>query len=83
MVSPAMVTTFPTSAFLFANVAVAPEVESTTVSLASLPTSAAEPSTSCEVALVVASYVRLFAVMPETVRTLPVMSAVVVGWVSV
>ena len=79
MVNPATVTVLPLPAVLSSNVAVAEAVESVTTSLPCLPTSAAEPSTSWFVALLVASYVRLLAVMPDTVSSFAVMDAVVVG----
>ena len=75
-------TVLPTATDLFANVAVADAVESVTVSPVSLPTSAADPRTSSEVADVVESYTRLLAVMPDTVSSFAVMLAVVVGWLS-
>ena len=83
MVSPAIVTVLPVPTVLSLNVAVAVEVESVTTSLPCLPTSAADPRTSWFVATLVASYVRLLAVMPDTVSSFAVILAEVVGWVSV
>ena len=80
---PWRLTTFALPTAFVANDAVAEEVESVTTSLPCLPTSAADPRTSCNVAFVVESYTRLFAVMPETVSSFAKIDAVVVGWVSV
>ena len=55
MVRPATVTVLAVPTVLSANVAVAEAVESVTVSLPCLPTSAADPRTNCDVAVVVAS----------------------------
>ena len=55
MVRPATVTVLAVPTVLSANVAVAEAVESVTVSLPCLPTSVADPRTSCDVAVVVAS----------------------------
>ena len=82
MVSPVMVTVFPSPMFLSANVAAADDVERLTVSPDSTPDNAAEPFTRSAVAEVDASYTRLLAVMPVTVMFLAVMFAVVVGCVS-
>ena len=65
------------------NVAVADEVLSATVSPLMTPDSAAEPLLRSAVAELVASYSRLLAVMPVTVRSLARIDAVVVGWVMV
>ena len=83
MVSPAMVTVFPVATFLSANVAVADDVESVTVSPEMTPESAADALFNSAVAELVASYSRLLAVMPVTVSVFAEISAVVVGWVSV
>ena len=69
--------------FLFAKVAAAFAVESTTSSDPCLPTSAAEPFTRRVVATTPESYTRSVAVIPVTVSSLAVIDAVVVGWVSV
>ena len=74
-----MVTGLLVPMFLFANVAAALVVESTTSSDPCFPTSAAEPFTRSEVAVTPASYTRLVAVIPVTVSSLVVMFAVVVG----
>ena len=83
MVNPATVIVLPLPAVLSSNVAVAEEVERVTTSLPCLPTSAADPRTSWFVAILVASYVRLLAVMPDTVSSFAVMDADVVVWASV
>ena len=67
-----MVTSLPTPTFLSANVAVADVVDSVTLSPDTTPESEAEPMTSWSVAAFVASYVRLLAVMPVTVKALAV-----------
>ena len=54
-----------------------------TVSPVSIPTSAAEVFTSCEVARDDALYTRSVAVIPVTVRTLRAIDAVTVGCVTV
>ena len=76
-----MVTVLLVPMFLLANVPVAAVVDNVTTSFASTPTSAADPFTN--VAVVLALYVLLLAVMPLMVSSLAVMEAVVVGWVSV
>ena len=78
-----MVTVFPVATFLSANVAVADDVESVTVSPEMTPESAADALFNSAVAEFVASYSRSLAVMPVTVSSFAVMEAVVVGWVSV
>ena len=69
--------------FLFAKVAAAFAVESTTSSDPCLPTSTAEPFTRRAVATTPESYTRSVAVIPETVSSLAVIFAVVLGWASV
>ena len=83
MASPAIVTTLLVPTFLLANVAVAPAVESVTLSPLITPESAAEPLLRSAVAESVALYSRLLAVIQVTVSSLAVMFAEVVGWVSV
>ena len=58
----------PAPMVLLAKVAVADVVDRLTVSPATTPDNAADPVTSCAVADVVASYSRLLAVMPVTVK---------------
>ena len=82
MVSPAMVTCLPTPMFLLAKLAVADVVDNVTVSPLITPDNAAEPFTNNAVADVVPSYSRLLAVMPVTVSSFVVTSAVVCGWVN-
>ena len=83
MVIPVMVTVLLVPMFLFAKVAAALVVVRVTTSEPCLPTRAAEVFTSCAVADVDALYVRSVAVTPETVSSLAVIEAVVLGWVSV
>ena len=80
---PAMVIGLLVPMFLFAKVAVAALWVRVTTSSGTTPTSAAEVLTNNAVAEAVESYTRLLAVMPDTVRFLAVISAVVLGWVSV
>ena len=80
---PVMVIGLLVPMFLFANVAVAALWVRVTVSFVSTPTRAAEVFTRRSVAATVESYTRLVAVMPDTVRPLAVIEAVVLGWVSV
>ena len=80
---PAIVIVLFVPMFLFAKVAVAELWVRVTTSDVSFPTSAAEPFTRRSVAATVESYTRLLAVMPDTVSSLSVMFAVVLGWVSV
>ena len=80
---PVMVIGLLVPMFLLAKVAVTALWVRVTTSSVTTPTSAAEVFTSRSVAETVESYTRLVAVMPETVRPLAVMSAVVAGWVSV
>ena len=82
MVIPVIVTLFPTPMDLLANVAVAAEWFSVTVSLASTPDKAADDLTRRAVAEVVRSYTRPLAVMPVTVNALEVMVPVSDGCVS-
>ena len=82
MVIPARVTILPSATFLFAKLAVAALWSSVTASPDSTPERAAEPFTRSAVADVVASYTRLLAVMPETVRVLAVTLALAAGCVS-
>ena len=81
MVMPAMVTCFPAPMVLFAKLAVADAVDRLTVSPATTPDRAADPVTRSAVADVVASYSRLLAVIPVTVRffAVTVMDTVVVS----
>ena len=81
MVRPATLMVLLVPTFLLANVAVAPAVESVTLSPLMTPESAAEPLLRSAVAESVALYSRLLAVMPVTVSSLVVMFASVVGWV--
>ena len=83
MVMPVMVIGLLVPMFLFAKLAVAALWARVTVSFVSTPTRAAEVFTSRSVAETVESYTRLVAVMPDTVRPLAVIDAVVLGWVSV
>ena len=79
----AAVTVLFAATFLLANVAVAPEVVNATTSFVSTPTNEADALFNRAVALVVASYTLLSAVIPDTVSVFTVMLAVVVGWESV
>ena len=79
MVSPEIVTVFAVPTVLVANSAVAPLRSSPGVSPKTIPESAAEVVTSCEVASTVRSYTRLLAVMPVTVSVFAIIVAVVVG----
>ena len=83
MVMPMIVIGLLVPIVLFANVAVAALWVRVTVSFVSTPTRAAEVFTNRSVAETVESYTRLVAVMPDTVSSLAVIDAVVVGWVSV
>ena len=80
---PVMVIGLLVPMFLFAKVAVAALWLRVTTSLVSMPTSAAEVFSSRSVAESDELYMRLVAVMPETVRPLAVIDAEVDGWVSV
>ena len=78
---PDILTKMPVPTLDVANVPTAVEVDNVTVSPAMTPTSEALPV--FKVAVVLASYTLLFAVMPVTVKALAVMFAVEVGWVNV
>ena len=76
-------TVFAVPIALVANVAVADNVTNVTSSVPCTPTIVAPPLLRSEVALTVASYTRLDAVIPVTVNSFARIDAVVVGWVSV
>ena len=81
MVTPDTATVLPVPNAAESNSPVAAEVLIVIASPATTPTNAAKPVE--RVAVRDAAYVRSAAVIPDTVRFLAVMFAVVAGWVSV
>ena len=81
MVTPDTVTVFPVPNAEESNSPDAADVLMVIWSPLTTPTNSAKPV--ARVAVRVVAYVRSAAVMPDTVRFLAVMFAVVVGWVSV